>query len=73
MFVAIYDDVDSKVKMMKELIQMVTAFMVMMLTYSMCHEQQEGLSCLEEDEAGLNNDQVLRTIELVIFFIVHKS
>ena len=41
------------------------AFMGMMLTYSMCHEQQEGLSCLEEDEAGLNNDQVLRAIKLV--------
>ena len=44
-----------------------TAFMMMMLTYSTCHEQQEGLSCLEEDEAGLNNDQVLHTIELVNF------
>ena len=49
-----------------------TAFMVMMLTYSMCHEQQEGLSCLEEDEAGLNNGLVLHTVELVNFFNVHK-
>ena len=58
--------------MMIKVIQMVmTAFMVMMLTYSMCHEQQEGLSCLEEDEAGQNNDQVLHTIELVIFLCVH--
>ena len=49
-----------------KVIQMVmTAFMMIMLTYSMCHEQQEGLSCLEEDEAGLNNDQVLHTTELV--------
>ena len=56
--------------MMIKVIQMVmTAFKVMMLTYSMCHEQQEGLSCLEEDEAGLNNDQVLHTIELVNFFV----
>ena len=63
---------DSKVKMMIKVIQMVmTAFMVMMLTYSTCHEQQEGLSCLEEDEGGLNNDQVLHTIELVIFLCVH--
>ena len=54
--------------MMIKVIQMVmTAFMVMMLTYSTCHEQQEGLSCLEEDGARLNNDQVLHTIELVNF------
>ena len=49
-----------------------TAFMVMMLTYSMCHEQQEGLSCLEEDEAGLNNDQVLHTIEFFVCTLVVK-
>ena len=55
-------------KMMIKVIQMVmTALMVIMLTYSMCREQQEGLSCLEEDEGGLNNDQVLHTIELVNF------
>ena len=59
--------------MMIKVIQMVmTALMVMMLTYSMCHEQQEGLSCLEEDEAGLNNGLVLHTVELVNFFNVHK-
>ena len=53
---------------MIKVIQMVmTAFMVIVLTYSMCHEQQEGLSCLEEDEEGLNNDQVLHIIELVNF------